>query len=642
LESLRQRRDAGWDLVVRRGLGEVGAADPAVTGFVAEFAAGGDLYAAFRASLERADAVADRLRREADRVAQQAKLTADLQQAELRLKTHLDRGAAAAELREQLLGEWQASWRRSGIEPLTPREMRSWRNRQQELAGLVASRRNRAAERDRLTRRIDALRGELNQCLAAAEQPAVADQEPLSGALARCEGVVAAIREENQRRDRLEQERERLHGQRPSVEHAAREARERLDQWRTEWKAAVTILRLDGQATPAEAIAVIETIDELLGLLDESESLSERIDGIDEDAARFRQSVRALLQQVAPDLLETLELAVDRAVNDLVDRLGRAIEDQAKLNGYRTQLQSQTADRDSAAADAARWREALAALCVQAGRKAPEELPQAEQRSETRRELERELQDVEQRLCELAAGASLEEWLAVAGPFDADQISAELKRLDDAIRELERDKQRESETLGEHRNELARMNGGDKAAEARIQLECLLASLRRDAEEYARKRLAATVLAEAIERFRASSQGPVLSRASELFAALTCGSFAGLRADADDKGEAVLVGVRPCGQTVGVAGMSEGTCDQIYLALRIALLESSLRGREPLPFIVDDILIMFDDRRTAAALRMLAQFAQTTQVVLFTHHEHLVRIASDALGDDALRIVEFA
>jgi hypothetical protein len=52
--------------------------------------------------------------------------------------------------------------------------------------------------------------------------------------------------------------------------------------------------------------------------------------------------------------------------------------------------------------------------------------------------------------------------------------------------------------------------------------------------------------------------------------------------------------------------MSDGTCDQLYLALRLALLETHLDGREPLPLIVDDILIMFDDARAAQPSQALA------------------------------------
>lgn len=124
----------------------------------------------------------------------------------------------------------------------------------------------------------------------------------------------------------------------------------------------------------------------------------------------------------------------------------------------------------------------------------------------------------------------------------------------------------------------------------------------------------------------------------EIQVMLTRGSFAGLRPDCDASGRAVLVGVRPGGQTVAIAGMSDGTCDQLYLALRIALLESSLEGREPLPFMVDDILIMFDDERAAAALEALTQLSEKTQVILFTHHEHLVEVARETLNGSAVFI----
>ena len=641
LEAIRRRRNAGWDLVLQVWQDNLNATDAAVVGFVEEFAGGGELKAAFRASVESADAIADRLRREADRVALKAKLTSDLQQAEVQLQTAVAGRKAAEERREQLWGDWQSHWSAARIAPRTPREMRSWRNRQQGLLDIAADKRKREADLQRLFDQIDSWRGDLVQCLENLGQPAVADQEQLSKALDHCQGVAEEIRKENQRRERLEQEREKLRGQRPDVEQAANEARERLDEWRTQWADAVSVLGLGGQATPVEANTVIETIDELLRLLDESAKLNVRICGIDEDANKFRQSVRTLLEQVAPDLLDTLAHSVDQSVADLVDRLSRAVKDQTKVEGWQQQLQSQRAARDAAAADITQWRNTVDTLCKQAGCQSQDELPQAEERSARRRKIESELQGIEERLCELASGTALEEWITVVEQFDTDRVQVDIAGLDENIRLFEEEKQRVAESIGEHRNELSRMDGSDKAAEAQIQAECLLASIRGDAEEYIRKRLASTVLAQAIERFRESSQGPVLSRASELFSTLTLGSFSGLRADSDETGKTILVGVRPGGQTVAVTGMSEGTCDQIYLALRIALLESSLNGREPLPFIVDDILIMFDNERTAAALKVLSHFSQTTQVILFTHHEHLVSIANDTLFDSSLRVVRF-
>jgi len=130
----------------------------------------------------------------------------------------------------------------------------------------------------------------------------------------------------------------------------------------------------------------------------------------------------------------------------------------------------------------------------------------------------------------------------------------------------------------------------------------------------------------------------VLQRASELFRQLTLGSFAELVSDFNDKDEPVLVGVRPSGEQVRVEGMSDGTCDQLYLALRLASLERYLVSNEPMPFIVDDILIRFDDERAAAALQVLADLSSTTQVIFFTHHARLVDLAKTISGSERAAI----
>jgi uncharacterized protein YhaN len=83
---------------------------------------------------------------------------------------------------------------------------------------------------------------------------------------------------------------------------------------------------------------------------------------------------------------------------------------------------------------------------------------------------------------------------------------------------------------------------------------------------------------------------------------------------------------------VPVSGMSTGTADQLYLALRVASIEDYLERAEALPFIADDLFINFDDGRAAAGFRLLGQLAQKTQVLFFTHHQHLVDIAKATLG----------
>jgi uncharacterized protein YhaN len=221
----------------------------------------------------------------------------------------------------------------------------------------------------------------------------------------------------------------------------------------------------------------------------------------------------------------------------------------------------------------------------------------------------------------------------------ADQLPQTIRELRDDIARLEEERAEVLQTIGSELAERKRMDGSARAAQANEEASALAAQILADVEQYRRLRLASAILRSAIERYRERHQGPVVQRASDLFAELTLGSFEGLRADYNDAGQLVLVGVRPGGrQTVPVEGLSDGARDQLYLALRLASLESYLDHNEPIPFIVDDILIKFDDDRAAAALKALARVSERTQVIFFTHHEHLVNLARQYLAGNQLFI----
>ena len=124
-----------------------------------------------------------------------------------------------------------------------------------------------------------------------------------------------------------------------------------------------------------------------------------------------------------------------------------------------------------------------------------------------------------------------------------------------------------------------------------------------------------------------------------MFSRLTLGSYASLR-DELDNGKPILLGVRPNDVEVPVDGMSDGSRDQLYLSLRLATLEQHLGKSEPMPFVVDDILIGFDDNRTRVCLDVLAELAASTQVLLFTHHRRVIELASEINADAGVFVHE--
>jgi uncharacterized protein YhaN len=84
--------------------------------------------------------------------------------------------------------------------------------------------------------------------------------------------------------------------------------------------------------------------------------------------------------------------------------------------------------------------------------------------------------------------------------------------------------------------------------------------------------------------------------------------------------------------------MSDGTQDQLYLALRLASLEKFSADGEPLPLLVDDALVNFDNARAGAALKVLADLEPKTQVIFFTHHQHMVELAGEAVSGQILHV----
>ena len=155
-------------------------------------------------------------------------------------------------------------------------------------------------------------------------------------------------------------------------------------------------------------------------------------------------------------------------------------------------------------------------------------------------------------------------------------------------------------------------------------------------------RLAGAMLEEALERHRATRQDPLMERASALFAGLTGGAFSGIVRSYEEDGAEALFGKRVNGEEVPVgglketqrSGLSEGTRDQLYLALRLAYVEDYATRAEPAPFIADDLFTSFDDARTAHGLRALAAVGASAQCVLFTHHRHVAELAQATLGVD--------
>jgi uncharacterized protein YhaN len=187
--------------------------------------------------------------------------------------------------------------------------------------------------------------------------------------------------------------------------------------------------------------------------------------------------------------------------------------------------------------------------------------------------------------------------------IDLQEIESEFERLSGLI-EADIRAEQESEQV------LNRFESDDCIIRHSAERERAIAEMEDVVQRYVELASATDLVVGAIDQIRNEQQDPIILRAGELFSLASEGAFAGIETDVDQKGNPIVVGKRATGSTVSVENMSDGTRDQLFLAFRIASIEHYCAVAEPLPFIADDLLVHFDDDRSVATLKLLAELGK--------------------------------
>ena len=630
LARSRNRRNLGWHLLRRQWFQHEDVAEESRNYDLLR-----PLPEAYEEMVTLSDQIADRLYREADRVQQHAALKNRVEKIEKRIAELADQEVVAKSALCEVRCRWNQLWLPFEFTPLSPGEMRAWiasfENLRMQVRECEKFVREEAIKLSRRREFKIGLIGEIETINKGKSFPG----EELNG-------ILIYAREVMNTAETLQKQRQLTEAKILDIQKALDKAKEssitterEFKQWRADWADALTPLGLNNQTLPSEARDFIDMLQDCFDKLKEADEFRKRIEGIDRDTALFERDVERLVTKIAPDL-STLDAR--SAVNELKSRLGKATQERAVLQRDTEALDTLQHSMLNSEKELQSCREEMLSMLQFAGCTTREELIEVEERSTHSTQLTNSLLEVERRLTRLAEGTAIADLEVQADTINPDELPGRIERLNNEIKNLEPEIQHCSESIGRNKSELDRMDGSGLAAELADSLQYSLTKIRRLTGRYIRIKIAAKILREETERYRAENQGPVLKIASRYFYELTLGSFSALRTDVDDHGQLVLAAVRPNGNWLQAAAMSAGTRDQLYLALRLASLEWRIESSEPMPFIVDDILINFDDQRSAATIKALSDLAEKTQVIMFTHHKKIVETARELRATEKLFI----
>jgi uncharacterized protein YhaN len=525
---------------------------------------------------------------------------------------------------------WSAGMERAGLPGMPVDDLADWlarRGRALEAAAAAwDAQANARAHEERVSALVQGLVAAMRDAGLTSEGSA-----ELSGLCAVAEAWRDEIDKGKVRREAIAAQREEARVSLGSLEQAAAKAGEALQAWHAAWAAALERNGLPAGSDPDSvegALELIGSIEEMLANM--RQKRTERIDTMNADLQRFEKDAADLAARIAPDLSGAAAALIAQS---LATRLSQAREAQAESTRLKEVLRVARERVAQARESIQRAEASLAPLKARAGVDAIAGLRPLIERSDRKRELVRHCEVALASLIGGGDGLSRAEIEAEIEQTDLSQLAAELARTEMESNEAVQQQTSVAADLAEAGRVLSAIGGSDAAAKEESRRQEALAQMADAAERYVKVYTAARLLRWAIERYREEKQGPLLRRAGEVFSALTLGSFARLVVDFD-RDPMVLEGLRADGERVGIDGMSDGTRDQLYLALRLAALELHIGQATPLPFVADDLFINYDDDRSKAGLQALAELSEKTQVIFLSHHDHLIPAVREVFGAD--------
>ncbi|ABM29903.1 AAA family ATPase [Nitratidesulfovibrio vulgaris] len=461
---------------------------------------------------------------------------------------------------------------------------------------------------------------------------------------------------------------ERCRAAQTAAEKVLREAAHRTASTQDAWRDLLAAQGLDASLTPATARDALSIAEECITLDDRGQRLLADIRQRETERDALVVPLAALCARLgrtpgtltaalaageggtagqhAPASLPTAarpsETDMGTAIDWLatLDALSRAAHEAHAQQERRDRLLNERAvlveELESATTALTTTRAAIEALLAEGAARDTETFRHRAAAWETRNDLQRQLAERHNALAVAAGDEPLEALRTALAATDLATLEEDIATL---RAEREHLRARESESMDEAATLRASMNAlatADTLAALRRQEASLLETIRQNGLVWARHALARHFLVNAKRRFEQERQPQVIRDASAIFATITDGAWTGIAASLEDNSLHVTP---PHGEAIAPEALSRGTQEQLYLALRLAYIRSHAAHAEPLPVVMDDILVNFDPARAARTARALATLARGDatgpghQILFFTCHPHTVSLLLDTVPE---------
>lgn len=600
----------------------------------------------FEASIATADRLADEIYENAEAVSQRERLHLDIEHASGELTVLQTELAQQQAMIERLHESWRSHWMTAGIEPLPPEAMSRWVDEHAKYVALMHDAAAKDVEIELLASRCSKFEAALQVAITESGLNAkLASAFDVKSALTFAKQTVKSVETANERRKSALGARKKQQQTVERLEAEQRDLQASEVQWQADWQVMLSQLELPSDWSIELASSVVDRLTVTQAKLKQLADLQARIELLQARIREFEPRVAALAQRLSepfdgdrPEVtarkLHVRHAEAMDAKKDRVQLVEAELLQASKLEtktAERTRLEGERADL---------WRRAGLIQDGHVDRELPndggtdereltEKFLKLATQAERAEELDNKLAELGRQLDLLRGSEPNAEFESRLSSADETQLRARLSEIKVQLSETERAEQATRESAGGLRREFESLDGTSHAAMLQESVAQNQAKLVSEIHRYVPLVFARRLLQDAIASFEREHQPELVRDISKLFASLTRGEYIEIERPTSDRD--LIYVRRHDGAERSPEQLSTGTREQLYLAIRLGYIRHYCRGAEPLPIVMDDVLVNFDIERAKATMETLREFSRDVQVLFFTCHDYFVDVIREVV-----------
>ncbi len=242
--------------------------------------------------------------------------------------------------------------------------------------------------------------------------------------------------------------------------------------------------------------------------------------------------------------------------------------------------------------------------------------------------LQKKKQNLEDTLQFFAVNKEFKEFIAEFEGLDLPVLRYKKEQLEKTLQDVKDEKEACTHTLADLKSKIQQVENSSLLSELKEEQISLEEQTEKALKDYLAYAFARSFVMKAKQKYEKENQPELIKTASEIFAQITDGRWTNISSSIENS----TLYVNPKqGLPHTPDQLSQGTREQLYLALRLAHIRNVAQYKEPLPLILDDILVNFDTLRSTQTAKTLASFTknQNQQILFFTCHPHIANILQE-------------